>query len=206
MGEIESQATAAAGEAYRFMATTVSAPWLGRLKVALAVLAIMLITAGGAWLGYKLTPQPVHEDVAPAPQVTQADNSVIAARVPDAHPPAPRHIIPKGYVEERREAIIVTPAPAASSVEVDLSLVRNGDQRRVIASSPDGQVVSAIDIPIEPALMPPAPRPWAAGLAYRTDHAVGVWLERDIGRLRLGAEIAKGAGKPRAELRVGVSF
>lgn len=169
----------------------------------------LLILVAIGFLAWGLLPAPpVHEDVAPAPQVTQADNSVIAARAPDAHPPAPRHIIPKGYVEERREAIVVTPAPAASSVEVDLSLVRSGDQRRVIASSPDGQVVSAIDIPIEPALLPPAPLPWAAGLSYGTNRSVGVWVDRDIGsRLRVGASVQRMSdGKAEAQLRVGVRW
>lgn len=173
-----------------------------RLIAAGLFLAVVAFLAVAFWPA-----KPIHEDVTPAPQVVQADHSVIAARAPDAHPPAPRHIIPRGYVEERREAIVVTPAPAASSVEVDLSLVRNGTERRVIASSPDGQVVSAIDIPIEPALIPPAPKPWAAGLAYGTDHAVGGWVERRIGeRGVLGIEIAKGAGKPRAEIKVGIAF
>lgn len=36
--------------------------------------------------------------------------------------------------------------------------------------------------------------------------SVGVWVERDIGSLRLGAEIAKGSGRARAEVRVGIAF
>lgn len=178
------------------------APWSLRAKliVGACVAALLVLGAVAFWPA-----KPIHEDVAPAPMVRQADQSVIAERAPDAHPP-PRHSIPRGYVEERREAITVMPAPGASSVEVDLSLVRKGDERRVIASSPDGTVVSAIDIPIEPALIPPPPKPWVAGLAYGTDHSVGVWLERDVGRLRVGAEVSKGAGKPRAEIRVGVAF
>lgn len=155
--------------------------------------------------------QPIHEDITPAPMVRQADQSVIAERAPDAQPPAPVHIIPKGYHEVRRDSVTVAPSAAAAAsgcppVHVDLSLVRKGAEQRVIASSPDGQVVSAIDVPIEAAIVPPPPKPWAAGLAYGTDHSVGVWLERDIGRLRVGAEVAKGAGRPRAEIRVGVAF
>lgn len=199
---IEDEVRAAAPNLMREAAAFAGWSWRAKLEMIGALLVLV-----AAVLTWALWPaKPVHEDVTPAPQVIQADHSVIAARAPDAHPPAPRHIIPKGYTEERREAIVVTPAPTASSVEVDLSLVRNGTERRVIASSPDGQVVSAIDIPIEPALIPPAPKPWAAGLAYGTDRAVGVWLERDVGRMRLGVEVAKGAGHPRAELRVGVRF
>ena len=176
-----------------------------RTKIEAGVVLLALLAAGVWWI--TRDPPPVPEVITAAPQVRQADESVIAERAPDAKPAPPRHILPKGAVEERRETIVVAPAPAASSVEVDLSLVRMPDNgRRVVASSPDGTVVSAIDIPIEAGLVPPAPKQWAAGLSYDTQRAVGVWVERDIGRLRLGAEVAKGAGAPRAEIRVGVTF
>lgn len=173
---------------------------LGIVGVVLALLAFAFWPAA-----------PIHEDVTAAPQVTQADHSVIAERAPDAHPPPAPHIIPSGFHEVRRDTVTVAPAPAAAAsgcppVRVDLSLVRNGSEQRVIASSPDGQVIRALDIPIEPALLPPAPRPWAAGLGYTTEREVGVWVERDLGRLRVGAEVLKGQGRPRAEVRVGVAF
>lgn len=195
-----------AAEGMRFMAEKVPSAWVGRLHIALAILAIMLVCVTGAWLDHMLTPQPIKEDVAPAPMVRQADESVIAERAPASASLPPVHVIPKGFHEVRRESVVVAPTPAASSVEVDLSLVRNGAEQRVIASSPNGQVIRALDIPIEQALLPPAPRPWAVGLGYTTDREVGVWLERDLGRLRLGAEVLKGQGKSRGELRVGVSF
>lgn len=216
LAAVESEAAALRGQAAKGVeelapnlmaaATRVSPLWSGRLRVAGAFLAIMLITAGGAWLGHWLTPQPVHEDVAPAPMVRQSDDSVIAERAPASAPLPAGHVIPKGFHEVRRATVVIAPASAASSVEVDLSLVRNGTEQRVIASSPDGQVIRALDIPIEPALLPPAPRPWAAGLGYTTEREVGVWVERDLGRLRVGAEVLKGQGRPRAEVRVGVAF
>lgn len=172
-----------------------------RLIVAGLFLAVIAFLAVAFWPA-----KPIHEVTTAAPEVRQGDGSLIAARAPDPHPPAPRHQLPRGSVEERREVITVAPAPAASSVEVDLSLVRTGNERRVVASSPDGTVLSAVDIPIEPALIPPPPKPWAAGLAYGSDHSVGVWLERDVGRLRVGVEVAKGQGGPRAEIRVGMAF
>jgi hypothetical protein len=173
-------------------------------RTKLEILALLLIIAGCILWGLSRQPAPLLENVTAAPQVMQTDGSMLAARAPDAHPPKPRHMLPKGSIEERREQIVVAPAPGASSVEIDLSLVRNGDQRRVVASSPDGQVLSAVDIPIEPALIPPPPKPWAAGLSYGTNRSMGVWVERDIGRLRVGAEVAKGNDRPRAELRVGM--
>ncbi len=174
--------------------------WLEIVGV-LAIVAAVL-----AWALWP--PAPVHEIVTPAPQVRQADGSVIAQRAPDPKPAPPRHVLPKGAVEERRESIVVAPAPAASSVEVDLSLVRMPDNgRRVIASSPDGTVVSALDIPIEPGLVPLPPKPWAAGLSYGTDHSVGVWIDRDVGKLVLGAQLARQQdGRVQAQLRAGVRF
>jgi hypothetical protein len=102
-----------------------------------------------------------------------ADGSVKAAKVPvpeKVMPPAP-HIIPKGSKEERRISVTVKPAPlkrdpqpfnpdpdgqcrvpdtlTCPPVTVDLSIVRNKDGRDVIASSPDGTVLTAINIPIE---------------------------------------------------------
>jgi len=202
MTDIEQKAAAEAAQGMRFMASAASGVSL-RTKVEGAILVIAGVLAFAFWPA-----RPIHENVAPAPAERQADGSLIAERAPDAHPAKPRHQLPKGAVEERREQVIIQPAdPAASAVEVDLSLVREGDQRRVIASSPDGQVVTAIDIPIEPAAIPPPPKPWAAGLSYGTDRAVGVWVERDLGRLRVGAEIEKGmAGPPVARIRVGVRW
>ncbi len=174
-----------------------------RIEVFGIVALVLALLAFAFWPA-----KPIPEVITAAPQVIQADHSVIAARAPDARPAPPRHILPKGAVEERREAIVVAPAPAASSVEVDLSLVRMPDNgRRVVASSPDGTVVSALDIPIEAGLMPPAPKPWAAGLSYGTDHSVGIWLDRDVGRLVLGAQLARQQdGRVQAQLRIGARF
>jgi hypothetical protein len=188
----------------RFMEDEAKA-WTVGHKLWLIFAALIAVAAFVVWTQWPAKPTP--EITTAAPEVHQADGSVIAERRPDPKPPAPRHILPKGAVEERRAQVVVAPASAASSVEVDLSLVRMPDNgRRVIASSPDGQIVSALDIPIEAGLVPPEPKKWAAGLAYSTQREMGVWLERDIGRLRLGAEVSKGAGSPRAELRVGVTF
>lgn len=170
---------------------------------------VVLVAVAGAGLWWVTRdPPPIPEVVTAAPMVRQADESVIAERAPDAKPAPPRHMLPKGAVEERRETIVISPAPAASSVEVELSLVRMPDNgRRVVASSPDGQVVSAIDIPIQIGLAPPAPRPWAAGLSYGTSRSIGLWVDRDVGRLVLGAAVQRlQDGHAEAQLRVGVRF
>ncbi|WP_018609431.1 hypothetical protein [Uliginosibacterium gangwonense] len=176
-------------------------------------------------------PQP--ENTAPAAAQSQADGSQILARTPkqEALPPAP-HVIPKGAVEERRISVTVKPRPASlhpypktaatppadqssppaqaqtdcAPVTVDLSLIRQNGGRRVIASSPDGIVIGGLDIPIESALLPAA-HPWAAGLSVGHDKSPGVWLERDLGRIRLGAEaLRERAGDLQARVRVGWSW
>lgn len=119
----------------------------------------------------KPTGSPEHETV--TPQMRQADGSVKAARVPMDEKAVPKepHVIPKGSKEERRISVTVKPAPpkrdpqpfkpaddgqchapetlTCPPVTVDLSIVRNDKGRDVIASSPDGTVLTAINIPIE---------------------------------------------------------
>jgi hypothetical protein len=182
-------------------------PTLRQLEVVGIVALVLGLLAFAFWPA-----KPLHEDVTPAPQIVQVDHSVIAQRAPDAAPPPAPHLIPKGFHEVRRDTVTVAPAPAAAAsgcppVHVDLSLVRDGTEQRVVASSPDGQVVSAIDVPIEAAVIPPAPKPWAAGLAYGTDHSVGLWVDRDVGKLVLGAQVTRQQdGKVQAQLRAGVRF
>lgn len=175
------------------------------------VTALVLIACGvSGFLGYSLgrSDAPVIEDVRYLPAVRQADDSLIAERVPDASPPPAPHIIPKGAVEERRIEVTVLPHdPNCEAVRVDLSLIRQGDGRRVIASSRDGRVTAAIDIPIIPGLMPPPRHPWAAGVAYGTEGYLGAWVERDFARLRVGVDAGiDERDKARAVARVGWRF
>lgn len=201
---IEDEAGALAGKGMRFMEAEAAGLSL-RTKIEAGVAVLAVLAGVIFWL--TRAPAPIPEVIAAAPQVIQQDGSQVVQRAPDAHPKPPPHVLPKGAIEERRDSFVAAPAAGASSVQVDLSLVRMPDNgRRVIASSPDGTIVSALDVPIEAGLVPAPPKKWAAGLSYSTEREVGVWLERDIGRLRLGAEVSKGAGKPRAELRVGVAF
>ena len=97
--------------------------------------------------------------------------------------------------------------PANNPITVDLSLVRlTDDTKRVIASSPDGEIVGGMDIPIE--TLAYKPRVWAAGISVDPVHQVGgVWVERDISRIRLGVDA--GVNKFHdfeTRLRVGVTW
>lgn len=182
------------------------------LRTRLESVAVVAVIAGGVLAWAYWPAKPVPEIIAPAPEVRQADGSMELRRAPDEHPAPPPHIIPKGFHEERREQFTIAPAPAAAAsgcppVRVALSVVSDDRQHRVIASSPDGQVVDAVDIPIQPVLMPPPTRPWAAGLSYGTRHDVGIWVDRDVGRLVVGGALSRlPDGKTEAQVRVGVRF
>lgn len=196
--------------------------------IALAVCVAALLFAG--YLFGAKTSAPKVESIAPAAAQSQPDGSVVAARQSVAgKPPAAPHVLPKGSTEERRLQATIRPkagiklppevAPSLSAdcrhaiesaqcpdVTVDLSLVRQGDGRRVVASSPDGSVVAAMDMPIDAGAMP-TPRPWAAGVSCdpgKCQQTPGAWVERDLGRIRVGAEaIRQPAGGIQGRVRVG---
>ncbi|HBG31019.1 MAG TPA: hypothetical protein DDW98_10375 [Gammaproteobacteria bacterium] len=143
------------------------------------------------------------EVIEPAPEVRQADGSVVLERDPEpASEPAP-HTIPRGHVEERRISVQVQPdvstnrtnldaAPTCECrpVRVDLSLARDTEGgRRVIASSPDGRVLGGLDVPIVQTMLVTPPK-WSAGISYDPfDGTPGAWIERDYGRIRVGADL-----------------
>lgn len=180
----------------------------GLLLVLLAVVAAL-----SALAGYSLHEPGVVEVVEYRPMERQADGSVIAERDPEARPERPPHQLPEGAVEIRYVRVEVAPDPVPDvpcpPVTVDLSLIRDIEGgHRVVASSPNGRVLTALDVPIEPIYLPPAARPWAAGVSYGPWHdRAGVWAERDLGRLRLGADLQHAeTGGLRALVRVGWRF
>lgn len=188
--------------------------WVPIVSIGAAIFAAAAI---GWWLGQ---PKPVQETAAPAQH--QADGSMILERRAD--PKAkPRQVIPRKAKVERVAQVVVQPDAFADAgkpcppVTVDMSLIREPDgMRRVLASSPDGQVVGGLDIPVETAAPPPEPKRWAAGLSWApVSSTAGVWVDRDVpvfGQvMRVGAEInqtrmdAYSAGVE-ARLRIGFAF
>lgn len=163
---------------------------------------------GGYLLGRGDAPRP--ESIAPATAQLQLDGSLVLERRPAAVAPAKApHAIPRGAVEERRVAVTVQPEREdCPPVRLDLSLIREGEGRRVIASSPGGRVTGGLDIPIERSLIPPTARPWAAGVSWEPRQQLGgVWLQRDVSRLVVGAALAEEAGGGlRTEVRIGWRF
>jgi hypothetical protein len=120
--------------------------------------------------------------------------------------PEPQQDIPKGSKVERVVSVTVRHNPRASvgrpdvsqggetcpDVTVDLTLVKNADDTRsVIASSPDGEVIAGVDIPRELLPKESTPPKWAIGGMYYSNRGYAVRVERDLGPLRLGADVLK---------------
>lgn len=180
------------------------------------LLSHLLAVALGILIGHHL----YSADVVPEtykPQTTQADGSVILERNPDATATAPAPQLPGK--PERTVQVTVKPKPQPKpeptkpgtdgycpapkecpALTVRLDLVKQADGRRVVASSPDGDIVGGIDVPLEP-MVTPRSTPWAAGLTYDTDQRVGAFLDRDLGPFRLGIEADQDTIRARAGLR-----
>lgn len=170
-------------------------------------LSMAVVGFGAFMAGRSSVERLVPEVTKPLPAREQADGSLVLERDPDpAREPAP-HAIPAGHVEERRISVhvqpdvirksdttntdvSVTPACECKPVRVDLSLVRDTDGgRRVIASSPDGRILGGLDVPIAADSIF-RNREWAAGVSYNPfDGTPGAWIERDVGRIRVGADL-----------------
>ena len=152
-------------------------------KIGAWVLAAGLIFAAGIAAGWKIfRPKPVATVEVAMPAARQADGSLILERAPDAKA-VPAQQIPKGAKVERIERIQVrassVPAaataptngsgqpaaaltPAPHDTTVDLTLLRMPDDtQRVVASSPDGAIISGMDIPVSSA--PTEPKSTAIG-------------------------------------------
>ena len=128
------------------------------------------------------------------------------APAPTASPVVTSAIPP---VEAADPAAAPAPGCSCEPVTVDLGLVRMPDRtHRVVATARGGTILSAIDIPLEPATFRRA-RPWAAGLSISYDmsqrKAVGAWVDRDMGPFRVGLELSQRDGGT-ATLRAGVRF
>jgi hypothetical protein len=96
-------------------------------------------------------------------------------------------------------------------VTVDLSLVRMPDKtRRVIASSPDGKILSGVDVPIELERVRSLPRWSLSAIAVGDLDGIrpGALLSRRIGQMVLGAGALSDPGlrRPGAIVHLGVNW
>lgn len=159
----------------------------------IALVALALAVGAGWWLG-----RPAKVVETPAFEVIQDDGSKILTRAPDAKA-KPKQQIPKGttlertiHIEAQGQGIKLPDGKmgVCPKVSIDLSLVRESNgMKRVVASSPDGQIVGAVDVPVETAA-PVEDHPWAVGASYNpANQTGGIWVERDIGRIRVGVDL-----------------
>jgi hypothetical protein len=165
--------------------------------------------AAGLGLGWLLWGKPSPLEGGPAPERRQADGSLVIERAPAERLPAPPHALPEGAREERRVKVVLTPEPAeCPPVRLTLSVARLPDgSARVVASSPDGRVTGGVDVPVTTVIAAAAPRHWAAGVSYAGDQAWGVFVHRDIWRLRAGLEVnATADGGAEARATIGVTW
>ena len=145
----------------------------------------------------------------PAPEKRQSDGSLVLKRDPGAVIAAPS---PKLPAKPKRTAVVrVKPKPAPvkpdpdgacpAVVECPAVTVRIDEaDGRLIASSPDGEIVDGIDKPIS--LVAPRKTPWAVGATYTHDGHYGGFIDRDVGPLRVGLE----ADRDAVRVRVGIRF
>lgn len=142
---------------------------------------------------YHKEPASIVQDIKPAPEKRQEDGSLVLKKTPQINV-QPKHILPPSTKLKRAVSAVIQPNNTdCPPINVDMSIVENskGEQRAVI-SSPDGTVVSGSDTPvINLNLKAPKELKWAAGASYNSDRKYGVWIDRDVGLFRIGAEIVK---------------
>lgn len=186
---------------------------LRSLFIGVALIALMGAEGVFLWWLLRTPSSPVAIEPA-APSIRQTDGSLVLPRQQTTPRTKPKALLPeKGKLERQVEVQVQPSRPIEQKdvgappppVTVDLSLVGMPDRsRRVVASSPDGAIVGGIDVPVLPLEQP---RVWSAGVSLGTFGERGVWVERDVGRVRLGAEVSRdGRGVARAQLRLGWNF
>lgn len=178
-------------------------------KYALIMVAGFALGALLTW--WQLRPVVVIERAEPA--MRQADGSLIAERAPGGVPATAT--VPIGTKPVRTARIRVKPQLAAGSgvgcscdpVTVNTELVsESGGGQRLVVSSPNGEIVSAVDSPLVPLQMSHV-TPWAAGGTYGTGGRVGAFVDSDVGPFRVGMEVDQTGGEDwQARVRVGWRF
>lgn len=209
-------------------------------KIVLPAVLFVAGTVVGLGLGWKLY-RPSAPKVEPyAPEIRQKDGSLVLERKPmpltEARKAVPVPVLPKGATVERLEKIVIQPKPqplpgipipgSGSSpavlantcppVTVALALLKMKDgSHRVVASSPDGTILSGVDIPVTPERPEAKPLKWAAGALWNpSDRTYGAYLRRAMGPFEVGAQVeqvrlpvfAGGGTKTEGKLSVGIKF
>ncbi len=170
---------------------------------------------------------PVSKPETSAPEQPLNSGGIIVRREPEAPIPKPVKRAAKEAGGKLERSVSVTVQPEMGTVQphvgsadanqgepctcnpvtVGLGLVRMPDRtRRVVATAQGGEILSAIDIPIDPAPYAKSLK-WAAGATYDPLHReFGAFVDRDLGPFRLGLELQQRDGGLAAVVRAGVRF
>ncbi len=182
----------------------------------LTMIAIgILIGLAIGWFLWR-PPAPVVEGHASEEQLPSG--SIALEREPEAPVPVPlkqatRELDRKAKLERAVRITVAPKTPIAAvqpcpPVNLDIGLVKMPDEtRRVVVHSSDGEVLGGVDIPIQ-ATEQVKQLKWAAGALYAPqEEAYGAFLDRDIGPLRVGAELMQSREHGVSGIiRVGIRF
>lgn len=188
-----------------------------QIKLILAAILLSMSCLSGIYIGYKMfdnKPEVVVQHS--AGEVVINNSTKLLAKQPDKNAKADMPL-PKGATLERLVKFSVKqkakPAQEATQtpnvegkiggktgekssdelcppIDISLALITDKDkQQRVEAYSPNGEIVGGIDIPVRDITIPKEVKKWAVGVSYNTLEVKGLWVERDVGRIRLGAEV-----------------
>lgn len=193
----------------------------------IGLICIIVGLLGGLTLGWKIYDHPHNGKTVEvnADSVRQGDGSLIIKRVVDTIV-EPAQIITKNvYVDRVVQVVVVdttkrTPflndknqyeCPPCTTT-VDLTLVRDKktNMARVIASSPDGTVVSGIDVPMNAPVVS-KDHPWSVGVVGSYDvinntNRVGAYIDRKLGPFRVGAELGGWKNQAYIGTKLGINF
>ena len=198
---------------------------MGDIKrvLALTATAIVLMAVAGV-LGVACGRRSVTADPQviepPAREVRQEDGSMVLERRPTGTTEGvPTHQIPSNSKVVRDVEVVVQPKPTPvkcpdpAPVTVRVSLVEAKDgTSRVVASSPDGEVLGGMDLP-RPRTVPRPPLNTLGLSVGLPGNYVGAYYSRAVGPLDIGAEVGLRTSPvgvvppgPEVRVRVGVRF
>jgi hypothetical protein len=186
-----------------------------------ATLAIGLVWS---LLRYKEGTAGPPADMTHAPEIRQADISLVLEREPNpsnSRSLRPAHMLPEGAVAERVVQVVIQPNAESLAIPkafaggdatwlprpltLDLTLARMPDGgHRVIASTPDGMVVKGLDVPVS--IAPPAIQYFrnTAGGGYSLGGGWLAWYHRTLGeRWTVGAQVRYAPARDFEPARIG---
>lgn len=174
---------------------------LGAISLAVCLLVVAALSGATGWMLGHDAAKPVQ--MTWQPPVRQDDGSLVVERQPVAEIQVP-HQLPEKAKPTRQVEVRVEQADCPPA-DLILTLADTPEGSRVIAHAPDPAV--SVSAAIDRVLVADRDRRrlWAAGVSYdpfQPDRRRGVWLERDFGRVRIGAEFGEG----RTLLRAGFTW